>query len=151
MLPRRASAPRGRGSPWQSRRTPGRTGGAAGRARSVPSPTATAATRTTTDEVSLGLVPPRGWERVMHALSLVGACTTSPGHRLFKAKFRPRWESRYVVVRSFFDLPAAAVALFLVHHRPGRPEGSGSNELVGGPGFEPGTSRSRTERAAVLR
>lgn len=33
----------------------------------------------------------------------------------FKQKFRPRWESRYLVVGNLFDLPKVTLAILRVH------------------------------------
>ena len=69
--------------------------------------------------VSLGLAPiaGRGTALVARALcDVVGVRSASPGLVAFKAKFRPRWEPRYLVVERLADVPAVLLAVLLLHH-----------------------------------
>ena len=71
------------------------------------------------DRASLGLAPltEPGGALVADALrDVVGLRAMSPGLAAFKAKFRPAWEPRYLVVERLVDLPAVLLAAFLLHH-----------------------------------
>jgi len=70
-------------------------------------------------EASLGLAPIAGAGTALAARALrtvLGLRAVSPGLLAFKAKFRPRWEPRYLVVERLVDVPAVLLALLLLHH-----------------------------------
>ncbi len=67
---------------------------------------------------SLGLAPITGAGRALVARLLrdgLGLRAVSPGLYAFKAKFRPAWEPRYLVVEWLVDLPAVLLAALLLH------------------------------------
>jgi lysylphosphatidylglycerol synthetase-like protein (DUF2156 family) len=68
---------------------------------------------------SLGLAPiaGRGTALAARALrDLLGVRSASPGLVAFKAKFRPGWEPRYLVVERMVDVPAVLLAVLLLHY-----------------------------------
>jgi lysylphosphatidylglycerol synthetase-like protein (DUF2156 family) len=68
---------------------------------------------------SLGLAPIAGTGTALVARALcdvLGVRSASPGLLAFKAKFRPTWESRYLVVERPVDVPAVLLAVLLLHH-----------------------------------
>ena len=68
---------------------------------------------------SLGLAPivGRGTALVARALrDVLGVRGASPGLLAFKAKFRPGWEPRYLVVERLVDVPAVLLAVLLLHY-----------------------------------
>jgi lysylphosphatidylglycerol synthetase-like protein (DUF2156 family) len=68
---------------------------------------------------SLGLAPiaGAGWETAARIVrNGLGVRSASPGLSAFKAKFRPTWETRYLVVERLVDVPAVLLAAFLLHH-----------------------------------
>jgi len=71
------------------------------------------------DVASLGLAPITGPGQAAAARILrdwLGVRGVSRGLYAFKAKFRPRWEPRHLVVERLADVPAVLLALLLVHH-----------------------------------
>jgi phosphatidylglycerol lysyltransferase len=71
------------------------------------------------DVASLGLAPIAGTGTALAARALrdgLGVRSASPGLLAFKAKFRPRWEPRYLVVERWADVPAVLLAVLLLHH-----------------------------------
>jgi phosphatidylglycerol lysyltransferase len=71
------------------------------------------------DVASLGLAPITGAGRALAARllrDLLGLRSVSPGLYAFKAKFRPVWEPRYLVVERLVDVPAVLMAALLLHH-----------------------------------
>ena len=71
------------------------------------------------DRASLGLAPitgPGGELAADLLRNALGLRALSPGLSAFKAKFRPAWEPRYLVVERVLDLPAVLLAMFLLHH-----------------------------------
>jgi lysylphosphatidylglycerol synthetase-like protein (DUF2156 family) len=68
---------------------------------------------------SLGLAPIAGAGTALAARALadvLGVRSASPGLGAFKAKFRPAWEPRYLVVERLVDVPAVLLAVLLLHH-----------------------------------
>jgi lysylphosphatidylglycerol synthetase-like protein (DUF2156 family) len=68
---------------------------------------------------SLGLAPIAGTGTALAARALrdvLGVRSASPGLGAFKAKFRPGWEPRYLVVERLVDVPAVLLAVLLLHH-----------------------------------
>jgi lysylphosphatidylglycerol synthetase-like protein (DUF2156 family) len=64
---------------------------------------------------SLGLAPIAGAGTALVARTL-GVRSASAGLGAFKAKFRPTWEPRYLVVERPVDVPAVLLAVLLLHH-----------------------------------
>jgi lysylphosphatidylglycerol synthetase-like protein (DUF2156 family) len=64
---------------------------------------------------SLGIAPIVGVGTALIARTL-GVRSASAGLGAFKAKFRPAWEPRYLVVERPVDVPAVLLAVLLLHH-----------------------------------
>jgi lysylphosphatidylglycerol synthetase-like protein (DUF2156 family) len=81
--------------------------------------TSLAAFRGRAGAASLGLAPiaGAGWEVAARIVrDGLGVRSASPGLSAFKTKFRPTWETRYLVVERLADVPAVLLAAFLLHH-----------------------------------